>query len=149
MGRKRKYRYKKEDGFTLIEVVASIAIMSIILLGVVQLLTFTNKVAESNNSKLVTTHLAKATIERMKIQPETYFNPDELGNYTIDDCLPDQCSDLYQFLVNDQRYDVAIEANQTAEEKVLHLINVVVTVELANKQTKSTVEGYVIHEASE
>src|SRR5699024_7342090 len=94
--------YRNENGFTLVEVLASIVIISVIMLGVVQLMSFTNKTAASNNSKLVTTHLAKATIERIKMQPETYFPFNEVVDktYTKENCKPEDCEDLYQLQVN-------------------------------------------------
>lgn len=143
--RKLKNNY---EGFTLVEVLASIVIISIILLGVVQLFNFTNKTAVSNNVKLVTTHLAKATIERMKIQSEDYFLPEQINGEPItkDNCQITNCTTLYQLTVNDETYDVAVIVNQNDEEVELHLINVIVTVIHANKDIKSTVEGYVIDE---
>src|SRR5690625_3773894 len=74
-----------EHGFTLIEVLASIVIISVILLGVIQLIGLTNKTAVSNNTKLVTINLARTTMERIKLQPENYFEIDSLnfGSGTI------------------------------------------------------------------
>lgn len=142
-----------EKGFTLVEVLASILIISIIFLGVAQLIAFTNKTAVSNNSKLVTTHLAKATIERIKIEPETYFALDELKTglttYSGENCKPDGCEDLYEFIVNDQTYEVEVKISQTDEEKELNLVNVIASVKQKNKKIQSVVEGYVIDETFE
>ena len=153
MGQGNKKRYAYDNGLTLVEVLASIVIISVILLGVVQLLSFANKTAMSNNSKLVTTHLAKATIERIKTVPETYFSFYDINSesmtYTKNNCIPEACENLYQWNVNDRTYEVTVKVSQTNEEKILDLINVVVTVELSGKNIKSTVEGYVIDEISE
>src|SRR5690625_6696683 len=85
-------RKSTQKGFTLVEVLASIVIISVILVGVAQLMLFTNKTAVSNNSKLVTTHLAKATMERIKIEPEAYFPfsnvTSEKKEYTKNNCHP-------------------------------------------------------------
>ena len=59
----RRSRGKSERGFTLVEVLASVVIISIVLIGVVNLLIFTNKTAVSNNDKLVAINLAKASID--------------------------------------------------------------------------------------
>lgn len=142
---------KNEKGLTLVEVLASIVIISIILLGVFSLLTFTNKTAVSNNAKLVSINLAKATIERMKVKPDDYFyNFEELKAktaefevvYDHEDCHTSEC-DLYLPVVNDQTYHVEITVSQTDEERDLKLLNVVVTVSLAERNIKSVVEGYV------
>ena len=67
MKRLRNFFVKSRNGFTLVEVLAAIVIISIILIGVVNLLHFTNKTAYSNNAKLVSINLAKASIERIKL----------------------------------------------------------------------------------
>lgn len=143
---------KNEKGVTLVEVLASIVIISIILLGVFSLLTFTNKTAVSNNAKLVSINLAKATIERMKVKPDDYFyNFEELKAktaefevvYDHEDCRTSECETLYLPVVNDQTYHVEITVSQTNEERNLKLLNVVVTVSLAERNIKSVVEGYV------
>lgn len=146
---------KNEKGVTLVEVLASIVIISIILLGVFSLLTFTNKTAVSNNAKLVSINLAKATIERMKVKPDDYFyNFEELKAktaefevvYDHEDCHTSEtseCETLYLPVVNDQTYHVEITVSQTDEERDLKLLNVVVTVSLAERNIKSVVEGYV------
>jgi len=143
--RKLKGNY---DGFTLVEVLASIVIISIILLGVVQLMNFTNKTAITNNVKLVTTHLAKATIERMKIKSEDYFLPEQINGEPItkENCQITSCKNLYRLTINDESYDVIVIVSQNSEEVELQLINVIVTVKHSNKNIKSTVEGYVIDE---
>lgn len=151
---KRKTWYTEEKGFTLVEVLASIVIISVILLGVVNLFTFTNKTAISNNNKLVTTHLAKATIERIKIQPNTYFSFNNITSeeisYTKNNCKPTNCTGLYQFNVNDELYNVTVTVSQTnrqsIKEEELGLVNIVVEVKHDEKKLKSTVEGYVIDE---
>lgn len=137
-----------QSGFTLVEVIASIAIISIILLGVVQLMNFTNKTAISNNVKLVTTHLAKATIERMKIQPEDFFTQEQINGepITYNSCLANQCDQLYRLRINDEPYEVTVTVSQNDEETELSLINVIVTVEHVKRNITSTVEGYVIDE---
>lgn len=140
-----------EKGFTLVEVLASIVIISILFLGIVQLLNFTNKTAVSNNAKLVSTHLAKATIERIKIKPDEFFPTDEIKTKTYDksNCIPAHCEELFTFLVNDEVYDVYVKTSQNTEEYKLNLINVVVTIEQQNKNLTSTVEGYVVNETVE
>lgn len=145
---------KKQTGYTLIEVLAAIVIISIILIGVVNLLNFTNKTAYSNNSKLVSINLALATIERIKIQPSDYFKQEdivEIGKiytYTSKNCPTgdEKCKSVYQLYVNDQHYEVELKVSQSNEEKMLNLINTVVTVKLNSndeRKIESTMEGYI------
>jgi|SRR5690625_366986 len=138
-------KIKEGNGFTLVEVLASIVIISIIFLGVMQLIHFTNKTAVSNNTKLVTTHLAKATMERIKLTPEEFFPTNNVTVKTYDkhNCEVENCSNLYSFKVNDNDYDVRVAVSQQEEEKLLNLINVVVYVQSQVKGEESMVEGYV------
>lgn len=144
--------FKREKGFTLVEVLASIVIISIILLGVGQLMLFANKTATSNNTKLVTTHLAKATIARIKIEPEAYFLLESVteGGDTFDksSCMPHDCQSLYEFYVNDETYDVIVRVSQNSSERDLNLFNVHVTVKHSSRPIQSSVEGYVVDETS-
>lgn len=144
-------KQQKEIGFTLVEVLTSIVIISIIFLGIIQLLNFTNKTAVSNNTKLVTTHLAKATIERVKMTPDHFFPTDNVTTNTFDktNCIPENCENVYSFKLNGSEYDVRVKISQDNEEKRLNLINVLVTVEHFEKQINSTVEGYVTNEKNE
>lgn len=148
-GKNRGCTVNHEKGFTLVEVLASVVIISLILSSFFGLLIFTNKSAVSNNAKLVTINLAKASIERMKIEPESYFSftaIKETGRiYTKEDCPDEDCEKLYKLEVNEQEYDVQVKVSQNAEEKRLQLINVVVTVKLLESNIQSTVEGYISH----
>lgn len=140
---------KHAKGFTLVEVLASVVIISVILLGVAQLFNFTNKTAVSNNIKLVTTHLAKASIERIKIQPEAYFTEEQIAEsapITLNNCKGENCETLYQLIINDDVYHVTVYPSQDEKESDLRLINVLVEVEHEKRGLKSTVEGYVINE---
>lgn len=137
-----------QDGFTLVEVIASIAIISILLLGVGQWLNFTNKTAISNNVKLVTTHLAKASIERLKIQPDDFFTKEQMNGapITYKNCQTNQCDKLYRLLINDETYELTVIVKQNDSEEKLNLINILVTVEQPKRHIKSSAEGYVIDE---
>lgn len=145
---------KERNGFTLVEVLAAIVIISVILIGVVNLFNFTNKTAYSNNAKLVSINLAIATLERIKVEPEQYFQiedivePDKTYIYTSKNCPTgnEGCISLYKPYVNDQTYEVELKLSQSTKEKQLQLINTVVTVTLVDendRQVESTVEGYL------
>lgn len=152
MIRKTNRFMNNENGVTLVEVLASMVIISIILLGVYSLMTFTNKHAVSNNAKLVSINLAKATIERIKIKPEEYFDVETLTEeefpaqgytFNADNCTPKKCSNVYLLEVNDTEYKVEIYLTQDEDERDLKLINVIVTISLEERNINSVVEGYV------
>ncbi|WP_026906454.1 type IV pilus modification PilV family protein [Paucisalibacillus globulus] len=140
-------RKKEESGFTLVEVMASLVIISIILIGTFNLITFTNKVAVSNNDRLVAINLATATIERIKVDPLSYFNVPEDVNlkqtFSYDYCEPEHCNSLYSILLNDKEYRLTLYVNQSSEEKVMELVEVIVTIELPEENIRHKVEGYV------
>lgn len=155
MKRQIKFFMKNRDGFTLTEVLAAIVIFSLIFIGLASLLLFTNKTAYSNNAKLVSVNLAKASMERVKIMPEAYFKLEDVGEdvrtYSVNNCKPTNCAELYQIQINDQTYHVELEVSQNIEEEKLNLINCVVTVKLVtdDRTIESTVEGYVHDENME
>lgn len=151
----------KEDGFTLVEILVSIVILMIIMIGFFQLFIHTNKTAVHNNEKIVAINLAKATIERMKVAPFSYIEepekkPDYIGKdrsnaikYDFNKCSSIgklNCEQLYKPEINDQTYIVEIEVNQDSDEMNMKLINAVVTVSLPDKNIRSSVEGYVTYE---
>src|SRR5699024_3940998 len=99
-------------------------------MGIFQMFIFLSKTATSNQTKLVTTHLAKATIERIKVDAESYFTFEEVEVAKIKKIDKENCSgmncDLFTMIVNDLSYEVEIEVSQDSAEKDLNLINVVV-----------------------
>ena len=142
---------RKEKGFTLVEVLASLVILSIILVGVLNLFVFTNKAAVTNNDRLVAINLGKATLERVKNAPEDYFSSlthEALENgvqLPMDDCESEECKDLYTELINDKEYEIMLDVSQDESERNMQLINVLVTVELPEEDISHQVEGYVVY----
>ncbi|WP_062355417.1 type IV pilus modification PilV family protein [Bacillus kwashiorkori] len=129
-----------KSGFTLIEVLASLVILSIIILTFLNLFVFTNKTAVTNNDKLVAIHLAKATLERVKIDPFSYI--DKPNATLVNNVVTETHT------INDNHYEVTIHFTQTNDEKNYGLINVLVDVNKLNSNmgTTSQVEGYVSYE---
>lgn len=58
-----------QNGFTLVETLASIVLLVIILLSFTQLFVQTNKAANINNEKLVVINLADGILEGLKAKP--------------------------------------------------------------------------------
>lgn len=135
-------KYKKESGFTLIEVVASIVIITIILLSFSQLFIQSNKTAAYNNEKLVAINMAEAELERLKMSPLSEHLPqiDSTKVYNFE-----TNSDIEKLLYSGgESYYLNIKATQNSDEKNNKLINIVVKVKYKNSQ--STVEGYIRYE---
>jgi len=132
---------KNEKGFSLIEVLGSLVILTIVLISFFQIFVNSNKIAVTNNEKLVVIYLADAELERIKFNPFERLpkvNPASLSLYKE--------SKTHIISLNDKEYKVKIDASQTAKEKELKMLNVLVTVTSENNKTNSSVEGYVIYE---
>lgn len=155
--------FKNAKGITLIEVVASLVILAILLLTFLNIFVFSNKAAVSNQDKLITTYLAKATLERIKVDPFSYFEhpnstpePPYFGRtkenpytYSYNECKARNFSDcelLYHPLINGKTYEILIRIYQQPKDRHLQLINVIVEAKLKDENISSIVEGYVVYE---
>lgn len=133
---------KNNQGFTLVESVASIVLITIALISFYYLYINSHKTATSNYDQLVAINLAEAELERIKLTP---FEAEYLPSI-------DEHSPTYSYILNKEKelytggdpYHLEVVATQTSEEKNNKLINVVVTVSYNKK--KSTVEGYINYE---
>ncbi|MBP3949660.1 prepilin-type N-terminal cleavage/methylation domain-containing protein [Bacillus suaedae] len=148
--------HKDQKGFTLVEILVSLVLLSIVLLSFLTIFTYTNQVAVRNNDTLVAVNLAKLTLARLKSDPFSYIESPNLSPspsyvlgtkaYNHSSCTNETCESFYQPLVNDRVYAVSITASQSTSEKTNHLINVHVTVTLPETPISSKVEGYVIYD---
>lgn len=147
---------RQEKGFTLVEVIASLVIISIILLSFFPMLITAKKTSVMNVDKLVMIQLAEATLDRLQVDPFGYLeqaslNPpylhkptkDGAFTYTYINCKPQNCRSLYLLTLNDKTYYTEITASQNASEKNSKLINIVVTIKDEAKKKVYSVEGYV------
>ena len=67
---------EKQDGISLVEVIASLLLISIILLSFYPLFITTKNISNSNIERLVAVNLADATLDRLKMDPYSYIeNP--------------------------------------------------------------------------
>lgn len=142
--------FKQQKGFTLLEVLAAIIILSTLLLAVINLLNFNNKVSVSNTENLVAINLAKASIERIKAQENKIIkmlpelDEKEEIEFTKNHCInPQICDDLFEVIINDKKYEVKYYVSQLKEEKELGLIDLRVEVLIEDKLVFSEVEGYL------
>ncbi|WP_341960818.1 prepilin-type N-terminal cleavage/methylation domain-containing protein [Planococcus maritimus] len=162
---------KNEKGFTLVEVLAALVIISIILTSSIAIFSNTNALAVRNSEKLVVINLADAYLERIKADPTgTISNGTADGSKTISELINlKTCSvvsgtqkkvcpgivlssDLTR--LNGKQYKVTVQFSQTQSnassrihsEKDLQLINVLVTVGSPTSKITSSVEGYIADE---
>ena len=147
---------KNEDGVSLIELIASIAIVTILLISFAQLFVQANKTAAYNNEKLVTINLADAMLARL--QSETFTKKSSITNvndYFADSVEKDPTKKRPPTAIkmNGRTYAISYKASQSGtapgsnqfnhSEKSLDLIKVVVTVATPDGKIKGTSEGYV------
>ncbi|MBD8038249.1 type II secretion system protein [Solibacillus sp. A46] len=145
---------QKENGFSLIEVVAAIVIIGIVLLSFSQIFIQTSKTAHKNNEKLTTINLADAMLVRLKAESFIHNQTiTDVNNYFKDMTESDPTKKKPPTLIkmNDKEYKVSYVASQsnslvnnaTYSEKDLKLVKVVVTVTAPDGKTKGSSEGYV------
>ncbi|MEK4128308.1 prepilin-type N-terminal cleavage/methylation domain-containing protein [Solibacillus sp. FSL W8-0474] len=155
LGGKMRHKLINKKGFTLLEVVASLAIISIILLSFAQIFVQSNRVANSNNEKLIVTNLADAVLQRMQNTAFSTANfGDELhqlGNCNNSNYLQNISSE--DIPLNNKNYVVKYTACQNSSiknalnnEKNLNLVKITVTVKEKNGNTTGKTEGYVVLE---
>lgn len=138
-------KFKDNRGFTLIEVLAAIVIISIILISFFQLFIQTNKTAAFNNERLVTINLADAALAKIQAKAYTKTSNDIVNEFINDSSKPTT------FAMNGKTYTISYQASQginkvtnaNYSEKDLNLIKVVVTVTAPDGKTRGSSEGYV------
>lgn len=120
-----------EQGFTLVEVVASLAIITIILLSFSSIFITNNKQAITNNEKLVIINLADAQLERIRAIAEKIDATTEIPESIV---------------MNNKTYLITVDYEQTVEEQKMGIQNVLVTVSTDDNKLSTSVEGYVVYE---
>ncbi len=143
-------RIKSQRGFSLIEVVASIVLISIILLSFAQIFVQANSTANINNEKLVVINLADAYLERLKATGLEEKRITTLEDYFKDypktvKIIDDSKSPTYTVSIKPSNTNVI--SNAITTEINQNKINIVVTVtsskKINNRIISSTTEGYV------
>lgn len=146
--------FKNEKGISLIEVVASVVIITIVLISFAQLFIQSNKTAAYNNEKLVTINLADAALAKLKSETFTKNSANSnVNDYFVDNKEPNATKKKPPLSIemNGKSYSVSYNATQSTKkvtnsnnsEKDLNLIKVVVTVTGPNGKIKGSSEGYV------
>lgn len=120
--------FNDEKGFTLVEIVASIVIITIVLLSFFQFFIQNNKVANSNTEKLVVVNLSHYYLDRLKLE-RNLSDPIDTKQHI--------------HTMNNRPYTITVDTSQSTHEIEMKLVNVVVTVTSENGTTKGVAEGYV------
>ena len=130
-----------EKGFSLLEILGSLVILTIIFLSFFQIFINSNKIATVNNEKLVMIYLADANLERVKLNPFEHLpkiDPKSTSLYME--------SKAHTISLNDKEYTVILNTTQNLKEKELNMFNIEVKVTTNTNKSSSSVEGYVIYE---
>ncbi len=140
-----------EKGFTLVEILVSLTLLTTIVLTASYFFTQSNTISSYNNQKLVAVNLARSTLERIQLDPTSYIPNGIVGSpYSYQSCQNSgqpSCQH-YQVLINDHEYLVSVSLSQDQNEKDLQLVDVKVDISLSStdKSIKSTVEGYIAND---
>lgn len=144
--------YKNEKGFTLVEVLVSLTLLTSVVLAASYFFTQSNTVSSYNNQKLVAVNLARATLERIQLAPDAYITNGLSGSpYSFQKCQNQggtSCGN-YQVMINNHEYRIDIIVSQDQNEADIELADIQVDVALLNSKIAitSSVEGYVSHAA--
>lgn len=124
-----------EKGISLVEVLASLVVISLILIAFFQLFIQTNKTTVSQNEQLVLMHFANAKLERIKLTSlDLSSDPEQMvWNYESD--FKSSAGGKYFVEIN--------RIKDVVKESQINLLDVTVTVTSANSNLKGVVEGYV------
>ncbi|WNB92727.1 type II secretion system protein [Bacillus sp. NEB1478] len=136
-----------EKGFSLIEVLVSLSILSISVIAISYFFTQANEVSAGNNSKLVATNLARMTLVRVQHDYTSFGITKTAKVYNQSNCNPTGCQPLYESTINNKKYDIDITVrSQTTEEAEIKLFPVTIKVNyktMRNNLKSTIVEGYV------
>ncbi|MDM5315092.1 prepilin-type N-terminal cleavage/methylation domain-containing protein [Fictibacillus sp. b24] len=135
-----------EKGFSLIEVLISLTILSVSVIGISQFFNQANQISAGNNNKLVATNLARMTLERLQNDYASYEIKASPNTYDKNQCTKSSCRDLYETMINNNKYETKITVtSQQGEETSINLFPVKVTIYYKSNQKDqvTSVEGYV------
>ncbi|MBH0156851.1 prepilin-type N-terminal cleavage/methylation domain-containing protein [Fictibacillus sp. 5RED26] len=135
-----------EKGFSLIEVLISLTILSVSVIGISQFFHQANQISAGNNTKLVATNLARMTLERIQINHEPYginlISGMSDKSLTKSTCTTSACQSLYEMDINNKPYKITIRVKQLPADKEIGLYSAKVLVNYG-KPNPTSVEGYL------
>jgi prepilin-type N-terminal cleavage/methylation domain-containing protein len=143
-----------EKGFSLIEVLVSLSILSVSVIAFSNLFIQADGISSNNNQKLVATNLARMTLDRIQQKPldygikvpiqETVYSNEQCHALTVE-----ECSNFYTTIINNTKYSINVNTKLGNSKEVnAKLFPITVTVSYrVNERTKgSSVEGYVSYD---
>lgn len=139
-----------EKGFSLIEVLVSLSILSISVITISNFFIQANEISAGNNRKLVAANLARMTLDRVQQNPESYGIkvPDEEGVFNTSNChnlATIECKKLYSTKINETEYEMSLYIKEGSDkEDKMNLIPITVTISYQDKET--SVEGYLAYD---
>jgi prepilin-type N-terminal cleavage/methylation domain-containing protein len=138
-----------EKGFSLIEVLVSLSILSVTVIAISNFFVQSNEISAGNNRKLVATNLARMTLDRVQ---QNYTNygikiptaEDTFNTSNCHDLAYDACQNLYSTKINNTEYEITLHIRESKEKEVrMNLLPISVTVSYLDKNT--SVEGYLAY----
>lgn len=138
-----------EKGFSLIEVLVSLSILSVSVIAISNFFVQSNEISEGNNRKLVAANLARMTLDRVQQNYTSYGIkvPTAEDTFNTSDCHDlayDACKNLYSTKINNTEYEITIHIRKSTENEVkMKLLPISVIISYLDKDT--SVEGYVAY----
>jgi prepilin-type N-terminal cleavage/methylation domain-containing protein len=139
---------RNNHGFTLLEILVSIAILGLLAAVFFQFFILSQKTTNGNQEKLVAINIAQGVLERIKfgVYPEITEPPaspviDYPKTYLKADCTI-ECDKKYTIKINNVDYKIEIDVFEKLESEMnLHTVEVKVLGK--NDKVQSTVKGFV------
>ncbi|RBW71585.1 type IV pilus modification PilV family protein [Bacillus taeanensis] len=131
---------KKEDGFTLLEVLLSLSILSIVLLTFSGLFLQSTFFSSKNEDHLAAVHLAPEVLIEVKqtLNPSNFLNLS--SSYTVTEFNSTFNANLHEQLDYYISIDVHYEEDQQITDNLLHIYIKIYTLE--NNQEKILIETF-------
>lgn len=143
-----------EKGFSLIEVLVSLSILSVSVIAFSNLFIQADGISSNNNQKLVATNLARMTLDRIQQKPLGYGIkvPTQETVYSSEHChdlSAEECDIFYTTIINNVKYSInATTSVGNSKEVRANLFPVTVTISyrIKDKLKETSVEGYVSYD---
>ncbi|MBB6445856.1 type IV pilus modification PilV family protein [Bacillus benzoevorans] len=140
---------KNEGGYTLIEILAGVFILSIVLTVFFQFFIFSQKTTTDNKEQLVALKLAETVLEQIisnknGYQDDFVYVEGEPQAQTYSCEKEDTtCNDRYYFMFNNNEYEAQITVGAQQEDLRIYKITVKIYGEMNKEKPLSEVKGLV------
>lgn len=143
--------FRNDRGFTLLEVLLSITILSIVIISFLAFFNQAYSYTKQNEDKTVFINVARNVLYYMEQQDyaemNTYLGTDSTKEITSDDCTKltlraGNCGDFFASEVNSIPVTTTVQLNKH-DELSDHLISVTVFVKWNDNKREASVEGVI------